>query len=239
LSPNKGVNYDASFQNLPYRKIVWDWEKSVLRDAVMGIRHNRKFLRYLDFACGTGRILGFLEEYVDMSFGVDVSTLMLDVAKQKTRKSKLILGDITQEQIFDHDSLDLVTAFRFFLNAQPTLREEALNAIYRMLNDDGYLIFNIHMNKGCLLEILLRVYIWIKNIHNEDFVSMNTKDVRSLLDSTRFEIIDLYHYGVLPLYNENQRFLIKFIDKFERSASRIPFFQFCSRYIIYICKKRA
>ncbi|PWB70770.1 MAG: hypothetical protein C3F07_15965 [Anaerolineales bacterium] len=239
LSPSKGTTYDASFERLPYRKIVWGWEKDVLHDVVTNIRRERDFIQYLDFACGTGRILGFLEESVDASFGIDISPSMLDVAFKKVKRSKLILGDITRERILEDHSIDLVTAFRFFLNAQPALREEVLHAIHRILKDDGNLVFNIHMNRGCFLEKILRAYGRLRNISNENFSSMSITDTRSLLKNTNFEIIDLYHFGVLPIYYEGHRFLIELIESFERLASRISFSEPYSRYIIYICKKRS
>jgi ubiquinone/menaquinone biosynthesis C-methylase UbiE len=237
--PNKGRSYDATFQNLAYRKIVWKWEQDVLCRALHEIRSQQRSIKYLDFACGTGRILGFLEEDVDESFGVDVSSSMLEVAKQKSKKSKLILADLTHDELFEPCSLDLVTAFRFFLNAQSSLKEEALHAIYRILRANGYLIFNIHMNKGCLLEGVLRAYHRVRHIRNENFASISIKETKSLLASANFEVIGLCHYGVLPIYYENQRFLIKFIDIIERLFSRNSAFQSYSRYIIYICRKRA
>jgi SAM-dependent methyltransferase len=238
MLPNKGASYDATFQNLPYRKLVWEWEKDILREAVNAIRREKKSIKYLDFACGTGRILGFLEDKVDTSFGVDVSPEMLEVARQKSGKATLILGDLTQQTLFDQGSFDLVTAFRFFLNAEPTLKEDALRAIHQALRDDGYLIFNIHMNKGCLLERILWAYGRIRRTRNENFAALSIRDIQSLAAGANFEIIALHHYGVLPIYYENQRFLIKLIDLTERLFARISVFRFWSRYVIYICRKK-
>ena len=239
MAPSKGVTYDASFEKLPYRKMIWGWEKDVLREVVSWIRREKEYIRHLDFACGTGRILSFLEDYVDDTAGVDVSPSMLDVAAQNVKRSTLILADATREPILEENSLDLVTAFRFFLNAQPGLREEALKAIHRMLKDDGYLIFNIHMNRGCLLERMLRIYYAIRKSRKKQVNSVSIEEVRSLLARTNFDIVELHHYGVLPIYYESYRFLIGLIDVLERKLSRLPFLKSYSRYVVYICRKRS
>jgi ubiquinone/menaquinone biosynthesis C-methylase UbiE len=83
ISPNKGVTYDVSFEALPYRKMVWMWEKKILTNQITKIRLKHGNLRYLDFACGTGRILAHLEASMVESYGVDVSQPMLDIAEQR------------------------------------------------------------------------------------------------------------------------------------------------------------
>ncbi len=238
LSPGKGLSYEASFQRLPYRRIVWKWEQQVLHYLFTRIRREKRFIRYVDFACGTGRILCFAERYVDEALGIDVSATMLNVAADKVRRSRLVLGDLTKQQMLDENSVDIVTAFRFFLNAQPDLKEEALRAIGRALADDGYLIFNIHMNKGCVLERAIHAYRRIRNIQHGHAVSMSIHDVQMLLNGTNFEIIELYHYGLIPVSHEDQRFMIGFIDALERLLSRVSFLSPYSQYIIYVCKKR-
>jgi SAM-dependent methyltransferase len=238
MAPAKGITYDASFENLPYRKMVWGWEKEVLGGAIRRIRQEKPQIRYLDFACGTGRILNFLEVYVDEAVGLDISPSMLEVAARNVKNAKLIRGDATREEILEQSSVDLVTAFRFFLNAQPTLREEALRAIYRILKDEGYLIFNIHMSKGSVLERILRVYYGIRKRRDKQVKAVSIEEIRSLLERMNFRIIGLHHYGVLPVYYEGQRSLIGVIDAFEQALARIPLFKSYSRYVIYICRKR-
>jgi hypothetical protein len=41
---------------------------------------------------------------------------------------------------------DLITAFRFFLNADVSLRHEALDALHRLLSEHGVLVLNVHGN---------------------------------------------------------------------------------------------
>ena len=79
-----------------------------------------------DFACGTGRVLEFLGLYFPAPVGIDVSPDMLALARARCPRAKLILGDVTTMPSLAPGPFDLITAFRFFLNAEPPLRSEVL-----------------------------------------------------------------------------------------------------------------
>ena len=51
---------------------VWQLESAILKDVVAHIRQRKSRIEYLDFACGTGRIISFLEDKVDKATGIDV-----------------------------------------------------------------------------------------------------------------------------------------------------------------------
>jgi predicted TPR repeat methyltransferase len=193
----------------------------------------------LDFACGTGRILGHLEQYMDESYGVDVSQSMLDVAERNITGSKLINCDLTSNNIFTGDYFDIITAFRFFLNAQQDLRGNVLQVFNKIIKDDGYLIFNIHMNKGCVLDRMVQVYQKVKNIKDGRQNLLSIAEVRCLLAKSNFEILEMYHFGVIPIYKEDHKLFINLIDKVERYLSNIPYFLPISQYIIYVCQKKS
>ena len=80
----KGVQYSQEFVNKRYRNFLWKKEQHFLLKIVAGISSKEK---YLDFVCGTGRIISFLENNFTKSFGVDVSTSMLVVAEKSVKKS--------------------------------------------------------------------------------------------------------------------------------------------------------
>ncbi|TIQ58250.1 MAG: class I SAM-dependent methyltransferase, partial [Mesorhizobium sp.] len=75
--------------------------------------------------------------------GVDVSESMLSVA-QVPRNVRLRLVDITTEPL--PEKFHVITAFRFFLNAEDHLRREALQSMREHLDENGMLVCNIHMN---------------------------------------------------------------------------------------------
>jgi ubiquinone/menaquinone biosynthesis C-methylase UbiE len=236
LDPPKGRLYEESFSRLPYRRIVWEWEKDVLNEIVQNFCKTGSSFRYLDFACGTGRILRLLENYMGESYGIDVSESMLSVAKEKIHHSHLIRRDLTKEDIFPDNYFDIITAFRFFLNAQQDLRESVLCAFRRILIKDGYLIVNIHMNRGCLLEKELRAYQFIRRIQNSNFQSISVNETIDLLIKHNFKLIHAFHYGILPVYREERKLVLKQIDKIERLCSRLPLLLPFSRYVIYFCR---
>lgn len=153
---NKGDDYDEIFSQRLRESLLWDLEKSVLVSLL-----NRHFVdappNHLDFACGTGRILRHLRPYVAQSVGVDVSSAMIAVANRQAQGSETILGDITREPLLHGRKFDLITAFRFFPNAEPELRREAIQALRPLLSDSGVVIFNNHLNDSSSVRRLQRI----------------------------------------------------------------------------------
>jgi len=67
-----GEGYHETFKTHAYRRYIWKLERCILRKIVKdqfkgGIRN------HLDFACGTGRVLFYMEKYCDKSTGVDIT----------------------------------------------------------------------------------------------------------------------------------------------------------------------
>ncbi|HRS20655.1 MAG TPA: class I SAM-dependent methyltransferase [Clostridia bacterium] len=148
----------------------------------------------MDFACGTGRILSVLEEYFQETIGIDVSRPMLQYALQVCPRSEIICQDITVNPI--HKTVDLVTAFRFFVNAEPTLREESLKAIHTCLKPGGVLIANIHQNATSPLGLVYKIRNRIKG---ENIASvMSHREFSLLLDSCGFNVSETFWYSFLP-----------------------------------------
>jgi predicted TPR repeat methyltransferase len=233
---HKGEAYDNSFSDNTYRRFIWRWEMNVL-DSILKVYYPEKAqINYLDFACGTGRIIGFLEDKVADSTGIDVSDSMLAVAKSKNKRSSLITADLTSNNVLRGKRFDLITAFRFFLNAQPELRNQVLDVLSNLLPENGYLVFNIHMNKGCMLSILLGFYFWIRGM-SKDFNSMSYQNVNRMLQKHGFKIVKTYHFGVIPISNENTRMPLNLLEKIETFASQFDFLRSSSCYVIYVCKK--
>jgi SAM-dependent methyltransferase len=105
----------------------------------------------LDFACGQGRITLFGAEFFPNVLGVDYSPQMLEKARQAQQESSTVsatnprfeVGDVrtfTAEKPFD-----VITAFRFFLNAEDELRKEGIRCVCRNLGPYGVFITNVHV----------------------------------------------------------------------------------------------
>ena len=139
---NKGEDYHIKFEKLPGRKIMWDLEKKIISDFI----DNKEINNHLDFASGTGRIAKFLEKNNKEQYLLDSSKKMLEYAKKilNSNKSTFIEDDFTKINL--NKKFDLITAFRFFPNAEFFLREKAMKFISEHLKYDGILIINNHYN---------------------------------------------------------------------------------------------
>jgi ubiquinone/menaquinone biosynthesis C-methylase UbiE len=136
------IAYDRTFEVGYYaglwRKIEQPLLESILRPLGGPERTS------LDFACGTGRITKVAARFFGSVVGVDVSEAMLSNASVPENVT-LICADITRTPL--ERQFNVITAFRFFLNAEDNLRRDALRTIYRHLHEDGVLVCNIQLNK--------------------------------------------------------------------------------------------
>jgi len=178
---SKGEDYDYDLSIGDFNTFMADHEKQILLSIVPKL-FPKKVPRYLDFACGTGRITQLLENLTDTSYGVDVSQKMLGQARRKCSRTNFILGDATRKTL-DINPVNLVTAFRFLGNAQDELRLGALNAINHLLFEGGYLIINNHRNPWSLRNIFHRIR---RDIVTED---LHYIKLRRLLNKSGFRIV--------------------------------------------------
>ena len=189
---NKSFDYHSSFQDQRHRALVWELEK---RSLVHITRHHFKGRRpvHLDFACGTGRILTFLESRCASSTGVDVSASMLSVARQNSPNADLIQADITRDPVIQDRRFDLITAFRFFPNAQPALRYEAIRALTPLLKDDGIIVFNNHLNATSLLRTA-------RKLGGKELAHcMSNTEVNDLARDGRLQVTRRLGLSILPI----------------------------------------
>ena len=235
---NKGKTYDESFSVSDYRQFISEWENKVLNKIVAKYVIRKE--NYLDFACGTGRITKLIEQYFVNSFGVDISETMLKEARKKVLKAKIIQQDITSNNPFLKDQMDLITSFRFFLNAEQTLRSEVLTQLNIILKQNGHLVFNIHNNRTFISNTIDKFVITKKKIGGNNFQPQNSisiREIRQLLKKHDFEIVRMYHRAVIPLKGETSKFKISKYSKIEDFFSNISLLRNISKNIIFVCKK--
>ena len=227
----KGSEYHAGFAENPRRAMIWALEQRILSDIV------KRYLvpeetDHLDFACGTGRILGYFQGRVRSSTGVDVSASMLEVASEVAAKSRIIKADITREDVLADEKFDLITAFRFFPNAEPRLRKDAIGALYPKLRPGGYLVLNNHQNDSSIAHHVRRL------LTKKVFSTTPTREMVDLIASAKLSLEKIYHVGIVPDHEKlllRPRFLVEWI---ESAATRLPLAGL-SQDIIYVCRKSA
>lgn len=189
----KGAEYERHYETQAWDKFLWSRERDILLEILTKYFMNRD-VHLLDFACGTGRIASFLEDRVTTSTGVDISDSMLAVARQKLKRTDIIEADITMDNILKPRQFNLITAFRFFLNAEPELRSVAIKALADLLTEDGALVFNNHHNLGSPWIKLLYARHRQKNPQGI-FNVMSIEQMKNLVESAGLEIVELYPVG--------------------------------------------
>lgn len=195
----RGQDYHRSVVENPHSSIVWQVEREVLFQVV-GEHCTSAPFRHLDFACGSGRILSHLAPLAAASTGVDVAGSMLEAARANTRGAELICADLTRDQVLGGREFDVITAFRFFPNAEGSLRKEAVESLARLLAPGGILVFNNHLNDTALLRLLVRLRG--RNPGN----SMTDKEVAQVCEWGGLTPIADYGIGVLPVTDQHIAF---------------------------------
>jgi ubiquinone/menaquinone biosynthesis C-methylase UbiE len=198
ISSGKGKSYEYNFRKYKYRKLMWELEKKLLQ------KFDFSDYKYLDFACGTGRILSLISSF--SKTGIDISSSMIKVCKDKVNDAKLIVGDFRDEKCLKSE-FDLITAFRFLPNAEHQLRNDAFRFFKENLKDNGLLIFNNHRSFWSLSYVFFRIFGL--ELFKE---GMTHREVLNLIDKYGFKIINCYSLGVIP-QTEKKSILPFFLTK--------------------------
>lgn len=195
-APGKGEQYDRFYSTDPWHRWLWAREQQVL-SQLLREQFGGRAVDALDFACGTGRITGALEDQVRSIVGVDVSESMLAEARKKLRKAELHCGNLLEGPVFPPRTFDLITAFRFFVNAEQPLRLAALKALEPYLAPDGILVFNNHQNLDSAYIQLTKAYAKWKGFKFANTLSM--AECEALVATIGLEITHVYPVAMFHL----------------------------------------
>ena len=228
----KGPSYQAKFSENPRRRLTWKIEQRIL-DTIFDRYITQRQVDYLDFACGTGRILKHLEGRVSSSTGVDLSPSMLKVASDRTSHSQLYQVDITRDPTPSNASYDLITAFRFFPNAEQQLREDAIRQLSSLLREDGLLVFNNHRSTSFIRNRIARRITRGKRGNR----GMSSREVLKLIQWAGLEVVATYHTEVVP-ESESQLFYPRWcVEIAESICARVPLASL-AHDVVYVCQRR-
>lgn len=229
----RGHDYHESFspEVNPYRAMVWRLEQRVL-DGILRDHLTSGRIAHLDFACGTGRILGHLLGRVNSATGVDVSSSMMEVARKVAPGAELIEADLTQQDILDERSFDLITAFRFFPNAEPELRRAVFSALARHLAPRGVLVFNNHKNRNSLRRRISRLLG--REIARG---TMTHAEVEALVAQAGLRIVEIIPLAVLPLSATHPLLPVSVIEPVERWLGGSRSVAGLAQDVIYVCAR--
>ncbi len=219
-------------------EILWRIEAGIVRDLAEEVIRGRSNASYLDFACGTGRILSLLEDLAPAAVGIDVSPSMLERANEKLNHAKLICKDITAQGDEIESQYDLITSFRFLTNAENELRRSALKSLWLRLKDDGVLIVNTHGNPLSYRALLLP-YHWAKDAAcgHRLFGYLSNRKANRILEEAGFTVQKIIGMGFVPqklmgLCSE------AVVERIERFLAGKLFLQSFGLNQIFVCTKR-
>jgi SAM-dependent methyltransferase len=183
------------------RALDWDLEQRIL-DRIFAHDLAARPTCALDFACGTGRVLRYLESRIPLTIGVDIAEEMVAYARPRCPDSRLVKHDVTAGPHPDLPaSVDVVTAFRFFLNAEPDLRRDVLAWIRSVLGTGGTLIANFHLNPRSLRGR----YLLLRWRGRPRTAMVSPREADQLLADAGFDVLARYGYEYLPYRRDGNR----------------------------------
>lgn len=237
----KAQEYDADqYGSTSYSTLLWNIEQTQLARIVEDMRTTHDNIEYLDFAAGTGRVISFMEDKVNVATGIEISQAMVDRAQEKLNSGTMICKDITPADAEVEGSYDLITTFRFVLNAETNLRQAGITALAKRLKDDtSLLVFNNHGNfysHKLILWPIHKLKAMGKGYQTEGNY-MTNKQAHQVADEAGLEIISTIGSGFFG--GTIARLLpFKMVSSLELSLSKIKLLRpFCVNQL-YIAKRK-
>lgn len=232
VGSRRGEIYDERFaQNRT--AFYWQcYEQPFLLKLLPRLTDSGKTLA-LDFACGTGRITSILNNYCKRVIGVDVSADMLLQARKALPGTTFVDIDLTSEKLGE-GPFDLITAFRFFLNAQPELRKQVLASLASYLKPEGVLLLNNHLRaqsvNGMLTRLARRAGIFQRNC-------LADADFEALLQESGFKARKIYTFCRIPGFHRFPPVNPRLWQRLEEMLARIGPLKNLTEQAIYLCQK--
>lgn len=239
-TPNSAEAYDEQvYAPGSSAELLWRAEAAVLERLAADLRRELGRVDYLDFACGTGRVLSLLALHADTATGIDVSPHMVMRAEARVPGARLLLKDVTAEGDEIEGRYDLITAFRFLTNAEPALRRAALAALpARMKDGRSVLLINTHGNPWSY-RLALLPYHWLRDrlAGRKLFGYLSARATRRELERAGFVVERVIGMGFVPekLLPVLPRRLAGWI---ERRFAGAPFVQRFGLNQLFVCRLR-
>lgn len=234
LAPSKGLEYDESYL-VGHEAHYWSHHESPLLLGIFKDLVQQGKVDFLDVACGTGRISQIIHDSPATVTGVDVSPSMLAQAREKIPSATFLEADITQDSIEVGNSPDVVTLFRFILNAEDTLRGQMLNAINRLLEIGGSFVVNNHNNP--LSPVNLKLHFLRMKGRDKTTKTLSHGEMRKLLAAHGFSVRKTFGVHIIPTWHGKPLFGKTATPLIEDFLVSLPIIKLLARNIIYVCEK--
>jgi SAM-dependent methyltransferase len=234
-APAKGAEYERLYETNVWQGYLWRREQAALSEALQNELAGKP-VDLLDFACGTGRVTAFLENQVRSATGVDVSESMLAVARRKLTRSRILLADITESPVLEGQQFNLITAFRFFTNAEPALRKKVMRTLANSLTDDGLLVFNNHQNAWAPYPLAALLRHRSNRKADNIYRVMSPWAMQRLCRDAGLKIVRVHGLGLLHLPKYRPSFRRNEVA--ERWSRHVPLISWLASDLVAICRKR-
>jgi SAM-dependent methyltransferase len=191
-SEGYGQHYSKTFRKGFYA-LEWEQIEKPLLQRILRAIPGVEGMTALDFACGTARISNTVAGVCKDVVGVDISEAMISAAEPAPNVS-LRVHDLISTPLDQH--FPVATAFRFFLNAEPDLREAGMAAVARQLAPGGLFITNIHINADAPLGLIYRLRNRLtKTLRNR---TMSRAEFVALAERHELRLKQIDYYGYTP-----------------------------------------
>ncbi|HEG43668.1 MAG TPA: class I SAM-dependent methyltransferase [Phycisphaerales bacterium] len=225
-------------------RLIYELEKEMLDELFKETGSTDRSV--MDFACGSGRWTQYLENKFAECIGVDVSKAMVTVAESKCQRAKFIVTDITAETVDEQikdKRFDVITAFRFFKNAEQDLRTSVVAKLPKYLKDDGLFIFDVHLNTWSFMGLLARIIdrSGLEKILKTGHLTIRTMslgDVKRLFEDSDLEIADFWGMGLLPGRSNYTLLPWKWLKKFEGYFTKRKLLRSVSYNLLIVARKK-
>jgi SAM-dependent methyltransferase len=230
LAPDCATRFDGHYTSGRGHLYWQNFEKPYLEKLFtrLGQKHPG---RYLDFACGTGRILQLGSPHFIESVGIDISEVMLAEARRKVPGARLIQTDVMVNPP-DVGTFNVISLFRFILSAEQLLREGVLNWLRSVIASDGVLVLNNHFHRWSILGIIHQTN---NAINGRRGAPPADKDVEILLQRCRFRVVERYGFGVIPPWRKRKLFPSAPLLYLENLLGKSKTLQNYAKDRIYLC----
>ncbi|MGI9262427.1 MAG: class I SAM-dependent DNA methyltransferase [Woeseiaceae bacterium] len=194
IGEKRGERYDATHAN-KVDALIWDaFIKDFVSNRLQACAADGG-TRYLDFACGTGRVLKVGSQHFDHCVGVDISDDMLAVARERIPSAEFVCTDVTANQDAVPGEFDCVTLFRFLLNAEESLSLDILAWLAAHMRPGAILVGNVHMNTLSFRGLATLVS---NGLFGTSHNHLSRRKTTQMLENSGFRIQAWSGYRILP-----------------------------------------
>jgi ubiquinone/menaquinone biosynthesis C-methylase UbiE len=234
--------YAAGYYAAQWRQLERPWLSGLFAElAAAGSR------RMLDIACGQGRITLLAANHFPHVLGIDVSNSMLTRARQAIDDDTALSNTDVRFEIADvrtftaEQPFDVVTAFRFFLNAEDDLRIDGLRCARRNISPNGTFIASVQCSGTCPLSLFYRVSNTTRRLFAKRVSSVRNAltviALRKMFVREGFRIDRVHRYSLLPRIGSlTDTIAERSIATFDRVGNLVPGVRLMSQAFI-VCAR--